>query len=240
MPRRVTLTLRGGFLIFAVAVISIVFLSCVVNLYLHNASEIRDGNDLARNGRLTYASNVRVGGISGWSVSYTFPFNEKMYSGKAHIPKSRQKEMFSYGDSPFPILFLPNDPLVNHPKNWNEPDSHPWHVYGVLVGIPLLLCLARGRDVLLDFQLASTGIAVVGTVIGYRYTKIGNVLLKYEFSDSDDLPDEGSGYYPAAPKNGAEVVVLYLPQRSGCNRPYPLFYFHVAHLEPQGLAPRSQ
>jgi hypothetical protein len=233
MPRRVSLTVKGGLLIFAVSAISIAFVVLTAFLYLRNAREIRDGDDLVRLGQMTYAYDLQVGGLRGWSVSYKLRYNGKEYSGRAPIPKSNENEMFGYTTAPFPVLYLPENPSVNHPKNWKEPDSHPWHVYGFFLVIPLLLCLSRGPDVLLDFQLARAGIAVVGTAIGGTYTKSGTLKLKYEFRDSDDLLNDGSGYYPVTPKKGAEVVVLYLPQDTAQNRPYPLFYFRAAALEPR-------
>jgi hypothetical protein len=240
ISRGVSFTLKGVFLVLAVAVISIAFVWLVVDLYVHNAREIQHGNDLSRRGQMTYASDVRVGGISGWSVSYTFLYDGKTYHGRAHIPKSYQKQMLNFGNSPFPIVFLPDDPSVNHPKDWNELGSHPWYVYGILLAIPFFLCLSRGPDLLLEFQLARTGIAVDGTVIGGKYTKSGTFMLKYEFRDSDDLLNEGSGYYPITPKKGADVVVLHLPQNAAKNRPYPFFYFRVPGLEPRGVPPSNE
>ncbi len=235
-PRNVSFTLKGAFLILAVSAISIAFVALAAYLYLRNSREIRDGDDLARRGQVTYAYDVRVGGLRAWSVSYKIRYNGTEFSGRAPIPKGNENEMFSYATSPFPVLFLPDNPSVNHPKNWSEPDSHPWHVYGFFFLIPLLLCISRGPDVLLDFQLARAGIAVWGTAIGGTYAKSGTLRLKYEFRDSDDLLNEGSGYYPFTPKKGAAIVVLYLPQNSAKNRPYPFFYFRVGSLE-QGSVP---
>jgi hypothetical protein len=75
MPRRVSLTVKGGLLILAVSAISIAFVVLTAYLYLHNAREIRDGNDLAHLGQMTYAYDVQVGGLRGWSVSYKLRYN---------------------------------------------------------------------------------------------------------------------------------------------------------------------
>jgi len=231
MPRRVSITLRGALLIFLVLSILIAFVGLTVYLYLHNAREIRDGDDLARRGRTTYAYDVRVGGLRGWRVTYRIRYNGSEFSGRAPIPKSKENEMFSYSTSPFPVLFLPDNPSVNHPKDWKEPDSHPWLVYGFLLLIPILLFLARGPDVLLDLQLARTGIAVFGIAIGSTHTKGGTVRLKYEFRDADELLNEGSGYYPFIPEKGTAVMILYSRQNTAKSRPYPLFFFNAGSLD---------
>jgi hypothetical protein len=41
------------------------------------------------------------------------------------------------------------------------------------------------------------------------------------------LLTEGDGYYPALQHKGARICVLYMPQESGQNRPYPLFFFRA-------------
>jgi hypothetical protein len=108
VPRSVGFTRRGVLYISVAIVISVACISFMVHLFLLVDRERGEWKDLAREGRITDASEVRLGGIPEWNVHYTFISDGKAYSGIALVPKAKQGEMFSYKTSPFPVLFLPS------------------------------------------------------------------------------------------------------------------------------------
>jgi hypothetical protein len=242
VPRKVRLTSKGVLYVLLALALSAACVSFMIHLLLLVDREKHEWTDLTREGQTIYASEVQLRGIPEWNVHYTFAYDGKAYSGLALVPKDKQGEMFNYEKSLFPILFLPSNPSVNHPKGWSEGDPAPWHVYTILSLLPLLFCLSIGQAIFPEFQLARNGIVTVGTVTGYKIAKNGTIKLDYEFLDLGGFRTKGRGYFPIALKDGTEVRVLQMPEKSSQNRPYPLFYFRAEVRMEQGSGgrPRSQ
>jgi hypothetical protein len=229
LPRKISLTSRGIFIILATAIFSTALLAFAGAGFIHFAHEGKNAADLQRDGRLINADEARHEiSRGGYIVYYTFTYNGEVYKGEAGVPDSISKGILAkiQESGTLPILYLPESPSINHPADWHESGSLPWFLY-ILVLLAILLFLSQSYEIRKNWQLARYGEAVVGIVGGYRYARNGTILLKYEFRDSDDLLTEGDGYYPALQHKGARICVLYMPQESGQNRPYPLFFFRA-------------
>jgi hypothetical protein len=152
LPRRVR---PAGWVIFYFAfnmLLSAGLVTIVVLVGSLTPKEIRESNDLQRDGRLAYANNVRVTGMRSSTVSYTFTYNGKSYSGKAFLPSQSEKSVEKYAKTGnLPILFLPTNPLINHPFDWKGSGPFPFfgYIFGVLIVVQWIVFI---RFILSDLR----------------------------------------------------------------------------------------
>ena len=121
--RKVRLTARGVNLA-SNALVSIGILSFAISGLFITAKNVRNGKELARNGRLAYTADVQAGGMHLATAYYSFVYDGRVYRGKALLPRRYLDKMTDYNKSAdFPVLFLPRDPSINHPQAWQD-DEH--------------------------------------------------------------------------------------------------------------------
>jgi hypothetical protein len=226
-PRKIRLAARGLYYLIGSTLVSIVLLACAVGLSIHDAKLVKRGNELTRDGHLTYTNDVQIGGPRQATVYYSFTYNGENYHGDAFLPKERVAQVEQYCKSgSFPILFLPNDPSVNHPYDWHDTQSVPLLklFFALLVIVQWSVLF---RFILQDLRLVRSGKVAVGKVTSCRFSRNGGFLLEYKFCDMDDLLTEGKGEYPVPKKKGEEICVLYPPAETTKSRPYPLVFFRA-------------
>jgi hypothetical protein len=206
--------------------VSMLLLAFVMELYIYDAKLMKTTNELVHGAHLIYTDDVRAGGRSQATVYYSFTYNGETYLGSAFLPGEYLSLVERYSKSgSFPVLFLPNNPSVNHPKDWQDTESLPWLGYFFVSLVFVQWCVLL-RLVLEDLRLIRNGIAAVGRVTSCQLSQKGAIVLKYEFRDMDGLLTEGKGECKPKKKD-AQICVLYLPDETSKSRPYPLVFFRA-------------
>ena len=151
-------------------------------------------------------------------VSYRFTVQEREYAARKGVP-ARIWQKLTAGSS-LPVRFLPSDPKVNHPTEWNDTPMPNWLPYLLSGG---LVAIAFGITIPLRIQmrLLTEGRPAPGTVTGHRRTKDGTIL-RYEFVLLNGATAKGRGQSRRPPAIGAPICVLYDPENPRRNAPYPL------------------
>jgi hypothetical protein len=228
LPRRIRLAAAGILYLVTNVLVSTAIVTFIILAGSLTPKDIKDRNDLQREGSVTFTNDVRIGGKGSATVFYTFTYNGKSYSGKAYLPREYSKKVLSYSKAGnFPVTFLPGDPTINHPYDWRGVGSFPSFLY-LLILLIIVQWSALIRFLLPDLRLARNGLVAVGRVTNSSDGGIGGIYLKYEFRDADGLPMNGRGEHPVRQETGAQICVLYLPEDSGHSRPYPLSFFRAA------------
>jgi hypothetical protein len=125
-PRRIRLAAMGVYYLFGSMMVSTALLAFVIGVSIHDAKLIKNGNVLAHEGHLIYTDDVRAGGGRHATAFYSFTYNGKTYLGSAYLPSEYLSRVEQYSKSgSFPVLFLPNNPAVNHPYDWHDTESVP-------------------------------------------------------------------------------------------------------------------
>jgi hypothetical protein len=226
LPRKICLAQRGIYYLVGSTVVSIAIAAFIITGSSSTPKEIKDRYDLQHHGSVTYTNDVRVGGMRSATVFYTFSYDGNIYNGRAFLPHEYLDKVLNYSQvGHFPVLFLPENPLVNHPYDWMG-GSFPFFLYlfGLIIVAQWAVLI---RLILQDLRLARSGAVAVGRVIRCSYGRSGGVHLKYEFRDMDGLLTEGHGEYPIRQRQNAQVCILYSPEKSGKSRPYPLVFFRA-------------
>jgi hypothetical protein len=127
-------------------VISALLLTLAASILSGTATAVRNARELARDGRLVYASDVEPG--RRWVVvRYSFVYGGKLYRGEAPLPSRYVSKVRDYMNSGnLPVLFLPADPSINHPNEWHDDESysHAFLSY-LLVAIVIVQWWGWGR-----------------------------------------------------------------------------------------------
>jgi hypothetical protein len=224
MPRKFRLSADGMYYLYGSLLVSIVFLTFVIGVGINDARLISKGNRLAHEGQLIYTDDVQAGGAT---VYYSFTYNGETYHSEAFLPKKYLSLVERYSKSgSFPVLFLPNNPSINHPYDWHDTVSLLWLRLFVFFCVVFLWSVQIPR-IRLNLRLIRSGVAVVGRVTSCRLFRNGGILLKYEFRDMDGLLTEGKGECSDPKKIDAQVCVLYIPGETAKSRPYPLVFFRA-------------
>jgi hypothetical protein len=227
LPRRIRPTARGIYYLVGSMLVSLAIVAFVMIVGSLTPKEIEERNDLQREGSLTYTNSVQVGGMRSATVFYTFIYNGESYSGKAYLPREYLEKVSNYSKlGHFPVLFLPRNPSINHPYDWEGSGSFPFVGYALITIIIIQWSLLI-RLILQDLRLARYGVVAIGKVTQCSYDSNRSIKLRYEFRDMDGLLTEGSGDYLARRNEDAQICILYLPAESKKSRPYPLVLFRA-------------
>ena len=170
------------------------------------------------NGEVTESSAAR----SGVHVSYRFSVDGVPYSGDAVMTAVHYRVPAT--GTQIPLRYLPKDPHVNQPSDW----EWDWgHIVFYLFGLVMLVAL--GAFVIAGLRkrkLARMGVVVEGRVTGCAPDrKLFTVY--YEFTAEDNVGMEGSTLMPEEYEAGAPIPVIYLRGNPKRNDGYPMrgFYF---------------
>jgi hypothetical protein len=190
LPRKLSLTPRGVVMMLVILVASIGLLALGASLYIHETHEKRNGAILAREGSLINSDEARISlGRRSVCVHYTFSVTGETYYGEECLPESQSEgvETKIRESGTLPILYLPGNPSINHPADWQESGSLAGFLFFLLV-VVIGLLVSQSIEIRRTWKLARYGKAAVGNVTGYKYLKNGHVSLKYEFRDTIRRP----------------------------------------------------
>lgn len=224
IPRRVYLDSQSGmalglgFLMLLFGAVMLIWISNGVLTGLHTQQVLgRDGRTVI--GDIKKISHERIGEF----VRYAFSVDGMFYSGQAEI------EMSNYAlpgnRNRILIRYLPSDPRVNQPVNWQWVSI--WDLFPFLL---LLSITAVGAKVILTafrlWTLMRIGIVAVGKVTGCATNK--NIFtVYYECTAEDGTTVEGNCDSRDEYEVGASISVIYLRNHPGRSGRYPLAGFRV-------------
>jgi hypothetical protein len=161
-------------------------------------------------------------------VDYTFRADGKMYAGEAIIPL-QDVHVFRPAAN-LSISYLPENPAVNHPTDWEWSAVLELEAYFVLVVLVALGFFPFLPQLRIQQRLVAEGITTIGVVtkcsVNGRYGT--NIKLKYDFRTRDDILLQGRGSFRTEQEIGAKILVLYLPGNPRKNIPYPLSTWRIA------------
>ena len=161
-------------------------------------------------------------------VEYTFTADGKTYTGEAIVPLEDYRGIGL--TSSLAIRYLPENPAVNHPVDWEWSAMSELELYFVVVLVAglgfSLFILPRMK---FERRVAAKGVATIGLVTKCMVSgKSGSFInLKYEFSTQDGATVQGRGSFRTRQEIGAKILILYLPEKPKHNVPYPLSTWRI-------------
>ena len=151
-------------------------------------------------------------------VAYRFTVQERAYAARKGVP-ARIWQTLKAGSS-LSVRFLPSDPKVNHPTEWNDTPMPNWLPY-LLSGALAAIAFGCTIPLRIQMRLLTEGRPAPGIVTGLRRTKEGTVI-RYEFQLLNGATAKGRGQSRRPPAIGSPVCVLYDPENPRRSAPYPL------------------
>jgi hypothetical protein len=151
-------------------------------------------------------------------VSYRFTVQERAYVARKGVPP-RIWQTLKAGSS-LPVRYLPSDPKVNHPTEWDDTPMPNWLPY-LLSGALVAIAFGVTIPLRIQMRLLTEGRPAPGTVTGQQRTKDGTIL-RYEFVLLNGATAKGRGQTRRPPAIGSPICVLYDPENPRRNAPYPL------------------
>lgn len=229
-PRKVQLSFSEGDGRYLLLIVLVFFVGGLIFLVWYGYDDIKQFQQ-----RALLRSDARevVGEVTGFSfgryspmsVNYRFTVNGVTYTSEAlELANPGPGTSFDKGDNIF-IRFLPSNPAINHPADWEWSAAIGWYF---VVGEVFFTSMGGWALAVLlgDRRLAREGTVAAGIVTGcarddrwfrvdYEFRTEGGVLMK----GHNDFKDE----YGA----GARIWILYLPHKPQRNHSYPLSFYTV-------------
>jgi hypothetical protein len=220
--RPVRLTGGGIALLVVAAMMALGAVPAVIGLGATARRQAKDHRLLQEQGVNTEAQITRVWRSSGKDsqhlVSYRFTVQERAYAARKAVPQRIWQGLEA--GATLPVRFLPSDPKVNHPTEWNDTPMPPWVPYLVFAGLAAIASVLATR-LRIQMRLLTEGRPAPGIVTGLRRTKNGTVI-RYEFKLLSGATAKGRGQSRLPPAIGSPICVLYDPENPRRNAPYPL------------------
>jgi hypothetical protein len=166
-------------------------------------------------------------GSSGKTLvaNYSFTVNGLPFTGKGTVPEVLRRDLNE--SSNLSIRYLPANPAVNHPADWEEPPFSAvvplmFPILPVAVGIMMLMFDHKERHLLAE------GLPAIATITESRlYGSRAHHYWQYEFRTRDGDIHPGMIPFDDSQQVGESFCVIYLPQNPRRNLPYPLFDYRI-------------
>jgi hypothetical protein len=231
-PRKVQLTGKGIALALVAAIIIAIALlyACFIAREAARQLQIRTALRSAGNETMGQIESVRnpYHALKEY-VDYSFIADGKTYTGEAIVPHEDYQSISQA--SSLAIRYLPENPSVNHPVDWEWSPMTEWDAYFVVILIAGLGCiLFIPPQMQFQRSLARKGAVAIGVVTKCSVSgKWGEyITLRYEFRTQDGSAAQGRGSSQTRQEIGAKILILYLPQEPRRNVPYPLSSWRIA------------
>ena len=158
-------------------------------------------------------------------ISYTFKVDGQIIAGESEIPDGLEHSLRE--SNTLPIRYLPEDPAVNQPAQWEWSALAHWETFLVPIvffaapGIAIVLVLQRNR------KLVAKGTPTAGVVAKCSAGGRIGFQVKYEFRTKEDIVIAGTGWSEEPREPGAKVCVIYSAEHPNRNQLYPSMYFQA-------------
>lgn len=228
-PRRIQLTGYGITLavVMAVLIAAAVIFTCFIASEAARQVQIRTALRGVGNETLGKIEKLHQPYALKEYVDYIFIADSKTYRGTAIVPLEVYHMIKSA--SSLSIRYLPEDPALNHPVDWEWSVMSEWDpifIVILLAGLGCLLFLVP--QMRFERRVAAEGVAAVGVVTKCSVSgKGGFINLKYDFRAQDDLLVKGRRDFKTRQEVGAKILILYMPQKPKQNVPYPLSAWRI-------------
>jgi hypothetical protein len=203
-------------------VLSLLIMASVVGLSLygtHVANQIRRRSVLRTEGIEVQAeiTSLKRAGRGPYVVGYSFNANGQSIPGLADVPVELLRSLRE--SNSLAVRYLPSNPAVNHPAEWEWSLSSEWFLMVMLTGL-LLVCSVTISKAYADRKLLVWGTPAAGSVTECSSTK-SSYSIHYEFRTGAGELVQGSGQSLGRREAGECIWILYLPQNPRRNGPYP-------------------
>jgi hypothetical protein len=222
LPRRTRLSGDGIWGVIALTIILAfpAFIACMAFNTWFQVNQTRDALRRESSEVAGVVTQIKYGKVD--RVYYTFVVDGRSYTGHSTMPRKIGNNLRD--SDPLSIRYLPSNPSVNHPAEWEDSESI-WLgiIFLTFLSAMVFMVLKNFRN---DRLLVANGMPAVALITKSSSTR-GGYLVKYDFRTADGMVIKGSGGYDFRPEIGARICVLYLPQNPKRNQTYPSRYYCV-------------
>jgi hypothetical protein len=162
--------------------------------------------------------------LTPW-VRYAFTANGVAFTGESRVPDHFLGGLREAG--PLPIRFLPSNPAINHPADWEESAFSAWSML-IVAAAPAVLGIMVWASLRGDRQLLIAGVPTAGVITKCSPGSRGGWSVDYQLRTADGSVAKGASGATSRLDAGASICVLYLPRNPRRNRPYPMANYRVA------------
>jgi hypothetical protein len=227
LPRSITITGRG----ILNACMSLLFFAVSAAMFYwlgnHGLSMMQKRAALRANGSVVIGTVTvlrHVGRSHTPHAHYTFTIDGTSYIGESNVPTRLESEFQPFDE--VSIRYLPDNPAVNHPADWEDSTLSAWGplfapTMFVVLGIVMAITQFRQRSLLAE------GTPTTGTITACTLYK-GSYNMKYEFTTADGQSINGRSSRTDGQEIGASVCILYLTHEPTRNSLYPSDYYRIA------------
>jgi hypothetical protein len=161
-------------------------------------------------------------------IAYRFDYAGRGYTHRVETPRKIWTGLRN--GSPIQVRFVPSQPLISHPIDWDGQVLPFWLAFlvaGMLAGPALLLPLQVRRQA----RLLAEGRPAPGRVTGFK--KVDKAIqVRYEFRLLNGAIAKGKVNRSKPPVEGSSLCVLYDPENPRRNSPYPLSLVCLENAQP--------
>lgn len=223
LPRRVFATRRGFWTVTGTAIVTTFALVATSWLGKNAMQNFQNWEALRRDGSDTVGHVTRTHKGKHFTVYYSFTVNGTTVRGNAPAPK--QFEQILENSSPLTIRYLPANPSVNQPADWEYgPSDSVWFILPLPILISGILFLISLR---MERRLVAEGVPATAVITGSDYHSRGGYTATYEFRTEDARVMSKRVGVPHRLEIGSNIWVLYLRQQPRRSQPYPSPYYRV-------------
>lgn len=224
LPRRVCATRRGFWTVTATAIISAFAIAATLWLGKNALQNIQKWQALRRDGSDTVGHVTRTANRKHLTVYYSFTVNGTSLTGKADAPKRLEQSL--QDSSPLSIRYLPANPAVNHPADWEYgPSDSVWFILPFPIALSGILFLISLR---MERTLVADGVPAAAVITRSDYHSRGGYTATYEFRTEDGRVMQKRVGVPNRLEIGSKIWVLYLRRNPRRSQPYPSPNYRVA------------
>jgi hypothetical protein len=157
-------------------------------------------------------------------VYYAFSVNGISFTGKARVPEQNLQGL--QDSSPLTIRYVPANPAVNHPADW---ESAPLESVWFMVPLPLILfSIIFLTSLSMERRLVADGVPAAGVISESGHGSRSGYFADYEFRTGDGKVMKKRVGVPRPLEVGSNILVLYLRQNPRRSQPYPSPNYRVA------------
>ena len=163
-------------------------------------------------------------------VEYTFDVGGRSYAGEAIVPLQFYQSLQSA--SSLTVRYRPQYPSANEPVDWTwsllSEWEDPYLVLSLVAGLGCALFIPL--QIFLERKLVTKGLAAVGAVKKCSVSGRGGefITLTYDFRTEGGALVHGRGSSQTRKEVGANILILYVPNKPNQNIPYPSANWRVA------------